>query len=424
MRKNLFLPCIVLICILSTFFSYMLPVNNVIDNMRASVDDFGNYDTYPKLYEQYQGSSLDNWTDAVILMISSHYDESSVFEQAMASRYYTEKGLDPTQVIVKAYSEGTAELNVSEYDRYWHGYNFFIRLLLNFFNYSDIKMLNSMCQILLFAVVVILFIKKNIQKYLIPFITGIFMMTPFTLSLSIQFTWCTYLMLISVILLLKYSGDIKNKIGYFRFFAAIGILINFFDLMSIPLITLGFPLIVLCILEDISDYKKGIKLLFVCCCGWLLGYSCMWLLKWILASLILEKNVIKSAIEQITYRSSMSAEKGSTAQDFGHIEIFIRNLSLICRKPYVIVFIVSVIYSFRNRINNPLSGNSERFVKPAMFLIIALMPFVWYFVIGNHSYIHYWFTYRILSVAVFAVLCLIMNINLSPVIRSGKVNDI
>lgn len=424
MKKNLFLPCIVLICVFLSFFAYTLPVNNVIDNIRTSTDDFVKYDTYPKIYEQYMGSRLDNWTDALMLLISSYNDDSSVFEQAMASRYYMEKGLNPVQVLEKVYSEGTSELSISEYNRYWHGYNFIVRLLLNFFNYSDIKVINTLIQIALFTAVVILFVKKNIQKYLVPFIVSIYIMSPFTLSLSMQFTWCTYLSLISVILLLKYRQSIKCKLGYFRFFASIGIIINFLDLFSIPLITLGFPLIVLFIAEDIKDYKQGINLLVICCCGWLLGYSFMWLLKWLLASVILGKNAFKSAIEQMIYRSSMSSEKGSVSQNFRHIDVVVRNLSLVCCKPYIIAFIVSVIYSIKNRRNSPLTVGKERFVKPVMFLIIAFMPFVWFFIIGNHSYIHYWFTYRILSVAVFAILCVIMDINLSPVIRSGKVNNI
>jgi hypothetical protein len=41
---------------------------------------------------------------------------------------------------------------------------------------------------------------------------------------------------------------------------------------------------------------------------------------------------------------------------------------------------------------------------------MALFPFVWYFVIPNHSYIHSFFTFRALFVAFFAIYALLFKI--------------
>lgn len=35
--------------------------------------------------------------------------------------------------------------------------------------------------------------------------------------------------------------------------------------------------------------------------------------------------------------------------------------------------------------------------------VIATMPIAWYCIVRNHSYVHYWYTFRDLSVSVFAV---------------------
>ena len=40
------------------------------------------------------------------------------------------------------------------------------------------------------------------------------------------------------------------------------------------------------------------------------------------------------------------------------------------------------------------------------YMLICLIPFTWYMVLRNHSYIHISFTYRALSVAVFSFLCM------------------
>lgn len=39
-----------------------------------------------------------------------------------------------------------------------------------------------------------------------------------------------------------------------------------------------------------------------------------------------------------------------------------------------------------------------------LFMFVALLPFVWYVLLPQHSSVHCWFTYRNMAVSVFAVL--------------------
>jgi hypothetical protein len=48
---------------------------------------------------------------------------------------------------------------------------------------------------------------------------------------------------------------------------------------------------------------------------------------------------------------------------------------------------------------------SFNYKKAILFLIIALMPYVWYFILSNHSYLHWWFTFRLQAVT---IACLMM----------------
>ena len=41
--------------------------------------------------------------------------------------------------------------------------------------------------------------------------------------------------------------------------------------------------------------------------------------------------------------------------------------------------------------------------KVSLLLMLSLLPMVWYCGTANHSYIHYWYTFRDLSVTVLAV---------------------
>ena len=43
------------------------------------------------------------------------------------------------------------------------------------------------------------------------------------------------------------------------------------------------------------------------------------------------------------------------------------------------------------------------------YLLISVLPFVWYILIKNHSYIHARFTYRILLISIFAWLIIVLK---------------
>jgi hypothetical protein len=53
------------------------------------------------------------------------------------------------------------------------------------------------------------------------------------------------------------------------------------------------------------------------------------------------------------------------------------------------------------------------------FIITAIMPFVWYAAVTQHSYEHHWFTFRGTVVSVFALLCAVVSIY-----KFGKTTDI
>jgi len=43
--------------------------------------------------------------------------------------------------------------------------------------------------------------------------------------------------------------------------------------------------------------------------------------------------------------------------------------------------------------------------KHLIFLPIAFLPFAWNIAVRNHSYIHYFFTYKELTIFAFAIMC-------------------
>lgn len=56
-----------------------------------------------------------------------------------------------------------------------------------------------------------------------------------------------------------------------------------------------------------------------------------------------------------------------------------------------------------------------------LFLLIALLPYVWYIIVDNHSYVHYWFTFRLQIVAVMGLL-FALNSMVKPPDNKQKIN--
>ena len=58
-------------------------------------------------------------------------------------------------------------------------------------------------------------------------------------------------------------------------------------------------------------------------------------------------------------------------------------------------------------VSKVLRKDLDEIIKVSSILLIALMPFVWYIILKNHSQMHCWFTYRNLSITVYTVLAFI-----------------
>ncbi|HAH57516.1 MAG TPA: hypothetical protein DCL86_05165, partial [Bacteroidales bacterium] len=48
--------------------------------------------------------------------------------------------------------------------------------------------------------------------------------------------------------------------------------------------------------------------------------------------------------------------------------------------------------------------NKQGFSKAILFLVVAVLPYIWFFGAANHSFVHYWFTYRIQAITISGVL--------------------
>ncbi len=350
---------------------------------------------YPSLSSSdWEATRLDNFTDK--LMIEKSNKKTSNFLKAAFS--------------------------IDNYPRYWHGYQLLLRPLLVFVSYGTVRQLYSFMTMLLLGLNLYLLAKKKDIFIALSFFMSFYFVRFYALSINMQFSNVFILMLICNIFLMTRSiKEIKNKSFLCTFFV-IGSLTNFTDLLTAPLITLGVPLVTLLYFKMkintldktnlVNRFKEVISLSF----SWALGYGLTWVSKWILASVILKENIIMDAFDQAIFRT-----EGSEVYPLNRMSMFKNNVKLILNNFNItvsltifIIALIILIYN-RNKLSRLLLKNS------LCFLVIGVLPFIWYFVMANHSQIHYYFTYRTQIISVYAALSffsyLISNILLED---SGK----
>ena len=354
--------------------AYAIPNQWMEDNIRSGVDYIENTEgRWVNHYYMSVGATTDGWTDL------------SEMDRALDDEY--------DSIIKRAMSNG-------EYPRYWHGNHVLIRLLFVFFTYIQIRYLSQFLVIGSISIVFSLIWKRTNVGIALSFLISVILAYPFTMSLSLQYIIPFMAMMSGMIfILLKYREEMNTGIYFF----VMGSVINFLDLLTFPLISLMMPLVLVMTwrLESKGSFEN---FLFAVKSSiqWAIGYGLTWIVKWVLATVILRKNVLKNALEQVLFRSSSDigehiSRVGTVKKVFGVYFMFSPWLTRFC---VMILGIIVLFYSVKyyTRVIAVLK-------KIWVFMPIAIIPCFWVFVLANHSYIHYGFVYRIFMGTAFALGC-------------------
>lgn len=195
-------------------------------------------------------------------------------------------------------------------------------------------------------------------------------------------------------------------------FLASGIFTAYFDLLSYPLVTLGIPLIIFSIKYYkeliVQDNKQAISAIVSNSSFWCIGYGGMFVGKWLLAWYVSDISVIIQSVNQLQYRMSSHVAAYEGGRAITPVLAIIKNLYLVFNEPiFAVLFFVFITCLYKLRMIKHVSGSQDYTVIKNALRIIMLYPFIWYALLCNHSFVHPFFTYRTLSIFVFAEGCLI-----------------
>lgn len=392
-------------------FVYLIPTSPIREEVKRSVPVFEKETEIFNWAPNYSFAYADNFTDSIILNTASFASDESVFSNALMNYRYQSNEPYASQILSlsESMTSSDSESHKLQYARYWHGYLVFIKPLLTILDYSAIRLLNFFIQfILAFAVIRATEIKLG-KRVAFAFMGVLFIISPITTGLCLQLSPVYYITLLSSLAILLKGKD--SKIKDWQVLLWTGIAVSYFDLLTYPIVSLGIPLLFSIAKGVCHNFTDQIKQLMECSFFWGIGYGGMWFSKWLLATLVTGKNVIADAISNIFIRTNNQVtEAGLGNMSITKSEAIAKNFDQLANRPFMIVAILLLTIIALLTVVQMLRKSDFFHFSPRIVMIdiILFYPLCWYIVLSNHSYIHYWMTYRGLCISYFSLMLTII----------------
>ncbi|MBQ7494059.1 MAG: hypothetical protein IJT47_06505 [Selenomonadaceae bacterium] len=391
-------------------FIYALPNERAVENIREALPLYEREGTYPS-WALGEHSKLDNFTDAIMLLEVIH-PTTDLIDAAMLNPRFgltqEEKPVDALIKILRGDSEGLSEII---YPRYWHGYLVILKPLLLLMKANHARIFLAYGVFVLFVAALLLCQKILGTAHALALAAAVMILNLVSLSMSFQFAPIYFITLTAIIFMLKKNRRLFDDDSYNYFFAAVGILIAFFDFLTYPIFSVGMLLSFWYVLnrrellaEKISVVLKMMSGLLI---SWGVGYVGMWSGKWIVSQILTGYETFANAIHQVAVYSRVENDLANVGWQITSLGAIQRNIAVLGHGPiriFLFAAIIFLLYVLIVRRRNL----SRRKILP--YLFPAALPFVWYALASGHSHIHAFFTYRGLAATVFALACMAIEL--------------
>ena len=365
----------------------LLPAELIATHVDSSAGFFEEVCDHQEL-ETGCSSGSDYFTDALMLLTAKNVTEESVLNRAMLD-YRAEFSSDeaPRQSLVgQANGVEEASDRVIAYGRYWHGYLVYVKPLLCFFGYGAIRLLGLVLQLALLAAILWRLIKSGRPLMALGFGLGYITVSVFALGLCLQYWPAAFTLLIAslaVIRLCETGRATPPRLTLL--FTVAGAAVNYFDLLTFPLITLGIPLLLYFALDQQAGVKRSLAVFVACASSWAFAYGLMWVMKWVLGTLLTGQDFFASAAAAAGQRS------GTGDGAYGLKSVFIANLNLYTNNVFVQVAICFLLVAVAAACAWRYATDGEKLgalVQLAPFPLVMLLVPLWFKAFLQHSGVH------------------------------------
>ena len=396
---------------------YLLPTEPIDSNVKKSAPIIREEDSYA-IISMLFFSRLDNYTDSIMMLEAANDSPGSVLEKAMNVPRGAIDGKDPPNSLTGHYCDGIEYDSIRGYPRYWHGYLVFLKPILTVMDYSNIRILNGACQLLVLIWLCIVIGKRGYQRAMLPVVLMYLMLRPVGLSKSMQFSSCYYVLMFGSLAVLYAGGRIQGR-SMVPVFLNIGIATAFFDFLTYPIATFGVPAAFFLLLGKADTAEKKLSGLVKNGLGWCVGYGGMWAMKWVLAGALTGRNVVADAVNTFAVRSSNAVNWSTGVEIVSPLSCVINNITWFFTTPCSVLILFLVFFLLcRGKRKDSFSTQAAPVFFP--FFLLSFAPAVWYAFAVNHSIMHGWFTYRACVVMLLSLLFGATQVVEGPDVKKGE----
>lgn len=379
-----------------------IPKEAIRPNMLDSAEYLNDREVYFPVIEGVKGSIIDRYADSILLNIAWSYDTDHPLRSTMLSAYYYTPDHEENEDLLTAVRDDIKPNQ--QYLRYWHGSLSIVKPLLTLMSVRGIYIFNAIVLVILLLSLLIVLIKLREGLAAFGILLGVVMTSWWFVPMSLEYTWTCLTALAACLAVIALNRGNKADI-YGLIFMITGIITVYLDFLTTETLTLLLPLLIFLRLER----KKGRAFVITieAAVSWTIGYALMWVLKWLLAAAVFKENVmpyVKGHIEE-RLGGTMGINDLSRAQFME--QAVLRNIKCLFPLEYgtagmaalIIAFLLLICFVFKYRIKTRDFDKKQVLV----FGLLALLPFVRFLVLHNHSYRHYFFTYRALTATILAL---------------------
>lgn len=420
-----------LICMSLLLFTAVIPQSAIEKQVSESARFFEENKLFDQVGPWGFSGYRDNYADCILVNILYHIDVKKPVQALVSCAYYNKENENVNESLLTAVNE-RMKLNV-DYSRYWHGSMVLLRPLFCLFSVQGVRIvlggiiLGSLL-LLLFCMLRDGFLRLSIGMG-IAYVAVSGWMSFFCIEYAMPFVMLFPGLTIWWILLRKkirgeefkqQSMAQKNRnlyLSLYVFVSISAILTCFVDFLTTETLSFTIPCLLFLVIREkhglLQKWQEEIMGLLKAGIIWVASYGGMFLLKWLLAMLVIGKDAFWQALAEASLRINGDATVGNVAgaENVSSIEricgAFWRNIGCIypfrdsmnaMRVLMVTVFILFICFCIWYLFHKKRGGTMG-----IMLLLLGMLPYARFLVLNNHSYVHFFFTYRAQFVTIAAL---------------------
>lgn len=399
----------VLLALLLLAVCTLLPQERIDWHVLSSTKYLLKEGTFPKTFDYSSISRLDNYTDSIMLEEARGTTRTNFASILTNPRHKYEDASGPVETLA-AYAKEDADSPASQfYVRYWMGFRVLLRFLLVFFDYVQIRRYLSFCFFVLFFINVLAVSKYTNRLTAFLFALSVVLVRPQTIASSMQFSCCFFILFFAMLLTPTIS---RHKEFEGLFFFELGMITQYFDFYTTPLLTFGYPMVYLYLLYNQHGERIRSGRILKSFSLWMIGYVFMWIAKLSLTTWLTDVDGFSNGFRRLFYRIGISRGQEFT-EKYNPLaalrKVFIKGVAcdhmglLVVEACLILLALAFAVLLFTKVLT------LKALLANRAILIMALLPIAWFAVTSQPTVIHFWFQYRIVALTYWALGALVAS---------------